>query len=159
MPTWLFEKARGDDRSRVESILLDHNPDAVIQGRYYMATENGEIKGVVGLLHRSWYMTEIRHLYVKPKYRRSGVGRFLVERALKKVKTPLVCCTVKEDNEGSMALFRGEGFTAERKFLNPETGHMVLLMARPIGPCYCAEIRKTYPGAVCDFCSGLRTVV
>ena len=129
MPTE-FKKVREEDRAAVEGLLFAHNPGAVIQGRYYMAVEDGVIKGIVGLLWRSWYLTELRHLHVKPEFRRNGVGTFLVEKALERVKTPLVCCTVREDNEGSLTLFRCEGFVVERRFVNPETGNTVALMMR-----------------------------
>ena len=125
-----FKKVRDEDRATVEELLFAHNPDAVIQGRYYMAVEDGVIKGIVGPLRRSWYLTELRHLYVKPEFRRKGIGTFLVEKALERVKTPLVCCTVREDNEGSLTLFRCEGFVVERRFVNPETGNTVALMMR-----------------------------
>ncbi|MDA8170716.1 MAG: GNAT family N-acetyltransferase [Nitrospiraceae bacterium] len=125
-----FKKAREDDFPEVQRLLFAHNPNAVIQGRYFMAVEDGVIKGIVGLLWRSWYLTELRHLYVKPEFRRNGVGTFLVEKALERVKTPLVCCTVREDNEWSLTLFRCEGFVVERRFVNPETGNTVALMMR-----------------------------
>ena len=125
-----FKKVRDEDRARVEELLFAHNPNAVIQGSYYMAVEDGVIKGIVGLLRRSWYLTELRHLYVKPEFRRNGVGTFLVEKTLERVKTPLVCCTVREDNEGSLTLFRCEGFVVERRFINPETRNTVALMMR-----------------------------
>jgi GNAT superfamily N-acetyltransferase len=126
-----FERARGDALSRAVELLLAHNPDAVVQGDYYIATEDSEIEGLVGLLQRSWYLTELRHLYVKREFRRKGIGTLLVKKALKEVKTPLACCTVREGNEASLALFRHDGFIADRRFVNPETGHTVFLMVRP----------------------------
>lgn len=126
-----FKKARGDDLARVGELLFAHNPDAVIQGRYYMALDDGEVMGFVGILQRSWYLTELRHLYVKPEARRNGVGALLVKKVLEEVKTPLACCTVREGNEASLALFRKAGFAADRRFVNPETGHTVFLMVRP----------------------------
>ncbi|MDA8091544.1 MAG: GNAT family N-acetyltransferase [Nitrospiraceae bacterium] len=125
-----FKKVRDEDCAAVRELLFAHNPGAVIQGRYYMAVEDGVIKGIVGLLWRSWYLSELRHLYVKPEFRRTGIGAFLVEKALERVKTPLACCTVREDNEGSLTLFRCEGFIVERRFANPETGNTVALMMR-----------------------------
>ena len=125
-----FKRAKGSEFPEVERLLCTHNPNAVIQGRYYTAREGGAIKGVVGLLWRSWYLTELRHLYVKPEFRRTGIGSSLVEGALKKVKTPLVCCTVRVGNEESLRLFEREGFAVERRFVNPGTGNTVSLLMR-----------------------------
>ena len=125
-----FKRVRGNEFPEVESLLSTYNPSAVIQGRYYSAKEGGTIKGVVGVLWRSWYLTEIRHLYVKSEFRRMGIGTFLVRGSLKKVKTPLVCCTVRDGNEESLRLFEREGFAVERTFVNPETGNRVSLLMR-----------------------------
>ena len=131
MPEAEFKRVRDDERAHVEDLLFTYNPSAVIQGRYYMALEDDAIKGIVGLLWRSWYLTELRHLFVKPEFRRQGIGTFLVEEALKRVRTPLACCTVRDNNEGSLALLRRAGFIMERRFVNPETGNTVSLLVRP----------------------------
>ena len=95
-----------------------------------MALEDGVIKGVIGLLWRSWYLTELRHLYVKPEFRRNGIGKFLVQEAMKKIKTPLACCTVRDGNDESLRLFERVGFSVVRGFINPETGNRVSLLMR-----------------------------
>ena len=125
-----FKRVKENRFPEVESLLCAYNPDAVIQGRYYMAVEDSAIKGIVGLLWRSWYLTELRHLLVKPEFRGMGIGSFLVEGALKKVKTPLACCTVRVGNEESLRLFEREGFVATRRFVNTETGNTVCLLMR-----------------------------
>ena len=131
MPDAEFKRVRDGDRARAEDLIFAYNPGAIIQGRYYMAVEDDAIKGVVGLLWRSWYLTELRHLFVKPEFRRQGIGTFLVEKALKKVRTPLACCTVRDGNEGSPTLLRRAGFIVERRFVNPETENTVSLLVRP----------------------------
>ena len=127
----LFREVRGDDLSHAEELLFAYNPNAIVQGRYYLAVADGVIAGIVGLLQRSWYLSEIRHLFVRPELRRKGLGTLLVKKVLEEVKTPLTCCTVRENNEASLALFRSAGFASERRFVNPETGHTVFLMVRP----------------------------
>ena len=126
-----FKEAQGCDLSGVEELLLSHNPNAFVQGHYYMVNEDGKLSGIVGLLQRSWYLSEVRHLFVRPELRRKGLGTLLVKKVLEEVKTPLTCCTVRENNEASLALFRSAGFASERRFVNPETGHTVFLMVRP----------------------------
>lgn len=126
-----FRRVRDDDLPEIRELLCTYyNPGADTQGRYFMAVEGDSVLGVVGLLRRSWYLTELRHLYVKPELRRGGVGRFLVKNALNEIRSPLVCCTVKDGNDASLRLFESEGFRAEKRFLNRETGNWVSLMMR-----------------------------
>jgi GNAT superfamily N-acetyltransferase len=125
-----LKRVAEDDLPDVKGLLLAYNPDAVIRGRYYMAVEDSVIKGVIGILWRSWYLTELRHLYVRLGFRRNGVGKFLVEEAMKWVKTPLICCTVGEGNYESLRLFEREGFSVVRSFVNPETENQVSLLMR-----------------------------
>ena len=125
-----FKRVRESGLPELERLLSAYNPNAVIQGRYYMVVEEGTIKGVVGLLWRSWYLTELRHLYVKPEFRRSGVGRFLVGNALGEVETPLACCTISARNEESAAVFRSLNFLPARRFHNERTGNEVILYLR-----------------------------
>jgi ribosomal protein S18 acetylase RimI-like enzyme len=125
-----FKRVRESGLPELERLLSAYNPNAVIQGRYYMAVEDGKIKGFVGVLWRGWYLTELRHLYVKPEFRRSGVGRFLVGNALGKVETPLVCCTVSARNEASVAVFRSLNFLPVRRFHSESTGNEVILHIR-----------------------------
>lgn len=101
-----------------------------ISGRYYVAIREGRIEGCVCLLRRSWFATEIRHLYVLPERRGHGVGAFLVREALGKVKAPLAVATVREDNAASLHLFERLGFERWTRFTNPATGHPVLLLGR-----------------------------
>jgi GNAT superfamily N-acetyltransferase len=125
-----FKRVRESGLPELEMLLCAYNPNAVIHGRYYMAVEEGAIKGVVGLLWRSWYLTELRHLYVKPEFRREGIGRFLVGNALHKVETPLACCTVSARNEASAAVFRSLNFLPVRSFHSERTGNEVILHLR-----------------------------
>ena len=121
---------REKDNERIRELLSHYAPDLQIRGRYYVADNSGETVGIVGLLFRSWYLTEVRHLYVWK--RNSGVGTKLVQKALQKVKTPLVCATVQADNPGAIRLFTKLGFTVTRKFMNPKTGRMLYLFVRNV---------------------------
>lgn len=117
--------------NKVRDMLASCNPDAILSGRYYVAVNDGRILGCVGLERISWYLTEIKHLFVREEFRGTGVGRFLVDNATEKVKTPLICCTITEGNDASMRLFSNLGFTIERRFVNTNTGNSVSLLIRP----------------------------
>lgn len=115
---------------KIMRIIEGYHPRACFEGWYYFALESGKITGCICLAERGWYMTELKHLFVKDEYRRLGVGRFLLEEALKKVKTPLVCCTVRSDNEGSIRLFSRNSFELISSFRNSVTGRDVLFMVK-----------------------------
>jgi GNAT superfamily N-acetyltransferase len=115
---------------KLKEMVSAYNDGAGITGRYYAAVEDGVIKGCVGILFRSWYMSEIRHLFVSPEFRQNGVGGFLIEEALKKIKTPLAVSTVRADNPVSIRLFQNAGFYILEKVVNQETGHKILLMVK-----------------------------
>lgn len=126
---------------RVREMITFYNPSADIYGNYYVALGEGRMLGCVCLTKLSWYLTEVRHLYVKPEFRRQGAGRFLIENAIGKVKTPLVCATVKAsewspeikempDSEISLKIFKIQGFTVDRRFKNSSTGHELNLLMR-----------------------------
>lgn len=121
---------REKDAERIRELLSHYAPDLQIRGRYYVAEKDGEIAGIVGLLFRSWYMTEIRHLYVWK--RRERVGTILVQEVLKKIQTPLTCATVQADNVAAVRLFTKLGFACTRKFMNPRTGRMLYLFVRNV---------------------------
>ncbi len=121
---------RENSSERIKELLSHYAPDLQIRGRYYVAENVGEVVGIVGLLFRSWYVTEIRHLYV---WRRgNGIGTTLVQKVLKEVKTPLACATVQADNPGAIRLLTKLGFTCTRKFMNPKTGRMLYLFLRNV---------------------------
>jgi GNAT superfamily N-acetyltransferase len=125
-----FKRAKGEQLSEVGTIISTYNPTAVIQRRYYIVIEDGIIKGCVGLIRRAWFMTEIKHLYVKEQYRGQGIGTFLVSKALKRIKSPLACCTVKADNLASLRVFQHFRFTPRERFVNQDTGNRVMLLTR-----------------------------
>ncbi len=115
---------------KVRKMVSEYSAGAGISGRYYTAVDEGIIKGCVGILLRSWYMSELRHLFVRPEFRQNGIGGFLLKEALKKVNTPLAVCTVRADNPVSIQLFKNAGFRIFEKVVNRETGHEILVMVR-----------------------------
>lgn len=110
----------------VEAMVRDYNDDPVFQGIYYVAVDDsGEVLGCVGLKRRAWFMTEIRHLYVRPEHRNRGIGKFLSAEVLKRVKAPLACTTFKVDDEPCKKILVDLGFMVQETFVNPGTGNTI----------------------------------
>ena len=115
---------------RVKEMVQEYNSGSGFCSRYYVAVNEGTIKGCIGILFRSWYMSEVRHLCVKPEFRRRGIGSFLVREVLKKVRTSLIATTVRTDNPVSIQLFRNAGFRIVETIVNRRTGHEVVMMVK-----------------------------
>jgi ribosomal protein S18 acetylase RimI-like enzyme len=64
-------------------------------------------------------LTEVKHLVVHPLFRKMGLGRALIETAMKKADTPIMYATIRESNSSSLYIFKEAGFkiisTAEIK--------------------------------------------
>ena len=116
--------------NKIKEMLLINHPHPVLKGNYFVMVDEGKIKGTICLLKRSWYLSEIRHLIVKPEYRGAGLGQRLVDEVLNKVKTPVVCCTIHDDNPVSKHLFQKKEFATFKQLFNPITQHNVILMLK-----------------------------
>lgn len=115
-------------------LVAEHLSSDQIFGRYLKAIdEAGKVLGFVGYARRIWFLSEIRHLFVLPEHRRSGVGRELAEEAIRRTKAPLICATVIQANEAAIRLFTSLGFAVKETFLNQETGNTICLLMRKKG--------------------------
>jgi ribosomal protein S18 acetylase RimI-like enzyme len=102
----------------------------VIQSRinYVVETHGKLVIAAVGIDRQSFTFSEIKHLVVRPEWRRKGVGRFVAKRAIELVETPLMYCTVRADNPASVQLFEGLGFTTADQY--EADNHEVILLTR-----------------------------
>lgn len=127
-----FEKVEraGETWFRIRHVFHRENTPKV----YYSLHD--EINGVltlvgwVGVSRISPLITEIRHLYVRKDYRGSGYGVELLKRVVKKIMTPVICATVKTNNERSIQAFTVEGFAMSLPFINAMSGNQLVLMLK-----------------------------
>ena len=95
---------------------------------YVVETHGKHVIAACGLEKQSFVLTEMKHLVVKEGWRKKGVGRFVVKRALTICETPLVYATVREDNISSLNLLSSVDFHKAGEY--PADGHRVFMLAR-----------------------------
>jgi|GEM_PF-955101 len=121
--------------STLREMILQYNSNPHIYGNYYFLIQTNAIVplGCVCLARRSWYLTEIRHVFVPEEYRRGGLGTKMLELAERRIETPLICATVNINNTASLKAFKkafGDRIRTTR-FTNPDTGNnLVMLLMR-----------------------------
>ena len=133
---YLHRAKKPETLRKVAEMVATSNPDAILTGTYYIAREENEdgktIVGCIGLRRRGWHSTELHHLFVIPEERGKGIGKFLVESAEKRVKSPLCCCTIVAENETSISLHLGLGYRVAEEFTNTPTGRRVCFFTKRV---------------------------
>ncbi len=111
----------------------------IVEGKtdYVSETHGRLVIAAVGISKTSSTLSEIKHLVVRPEWRRKKVARFILERAMSLSTTPLLYATIREDNTASVELCQSVGLTRERKYW--AVNHDVVLLTR-ISPAW-----KTIP--------------
>ena len=82
-------------------------------GRLYIAYVDSQPAGCIGLRRINDESCEIKRLYVRPEFRRAGLGRLLVERIIRDAKTEGYRCILLDTLpflESAMRLYKAYGF-------------------------------------------------
>ncbi|HZZ44789.1 MAG TPA: GNAT family N-acetyltransferase [Tepidisphaeraceae bacterium] len=74
----LADNDTGSDIDDIESAYMREQGD-----RFWVAEVGGEVVGMIGVQHHDAGIGEIRRLRVRPDHRRKGIGRTLIETAVK----------------------------------------------------------------------------
>ena len=97
---------------------------------YVVETHGKLVIGAVGLHKLSFHISEVKHLSIRETWRKKGIGRFLLKRAIRLCETPFVYATIREDNLPSIKLFESVGFSRAGEY--DGKGHKVLVFIREI---------------------------
>ncbi len=122
----------GKGLERAREIIVAANPGRAhgsfrFDARYFALIDEGKMKAVVGLKRRGWFLTEVKHLAVPEAYRHKGLGGLALAEALRKVRTPLACATIRTGNAASLALFKAQGFQVVERF-EKDKGNVALMV-------------------------------
>lgn len=89
---------------------LDVDEDTILRTPHYVFLQGSKIAGSCALGRSNSFSSELHHLWVRPEFRRQGVGLFIVRWALGKCEKPFIAATVRGDNTASKMLFDRLGF-------------------------------------------------
>ena len=79
-----FSPSPGRIRSSAEGIYSKQ------QGQFFVAKENDEIIGIIGVTFQNQYLVRLHHLAVKPAFEGKGVAREMVMALLKELNIPKI---------------------------------------------------------------------
>lgn len=101
------------------------------KGRLLVGYENGKPAGIVGLRDLGDGNAEMKRLYVRPAFRRGGLGRELVERLIAEARTlgyrAVRLETVDPHMAAAIALYRSPGFTEIAPYHEDDGGHTLYM--------------------------------
>ena len=83
------------------------------KGALLLATYQGEVAGVVGMVGVGEGVCEMKRLYVRPKWRNKGVGKILCEKIMRTAKDASFSSMRLETLsrlDGAIALYLNQGF-------------------------------------------------
>ena len=114
------------------ALRIMHRAGAV----FLLALYDSYAVGVVCIKKLNFFLSEMKYLYVKPEYRRRGIGRKLVAKGLDiiddRFKTPVVVCTAVVTNISALALFTSFRFRVIASFRSPVSERRIMLLVRNI---------------------------
>lgn len=127
--------------NRNNNLRVDYTPSSILSsgtvyiielGGFDMRHSDGERKiiGCVGMIIESKDVTLLKHLCVHDSYRRRGIAKSLIERALELCNTTYAHMNVRTDNVPSLHLAEDMNFLYHAH--SPQNGYSVLILRRRV---------------------------
>jgi ribosomal protein S18 acetylase RimI-like enzyme len=112
------------------NLSMKRSANSIRHGKtdYIVETHGKWVLGATGIDRQSYTFTEIKHVVVHPDWRGKGLAKRLVRRAMDIISTRMIYCTVRNDNEASLELFKSCGFQVAGSY--PAEDHTVIILAR-----------------------------
>ena len=116
-----------------------HDGDSVLgeAAEYEFEERDGVVVGCVQRRRVQWYQWEIRHLSVTDAWEGRGIAYAVYQRAsahAEREGARVLQCTIREDNEKSIAFFVRQGFAKAVVFKNAESGNLVGVWLKSVSP-------------------------
>lgn len=117
----MFQRAMSEAAiaEQIASLLNSHNrlgtyftKQSILatKGDYIVETMGPLVAGCIRVERQSYNLTELKHLVVNPKCRKSGIAKYLIFSGINRATTPLVYAMIRRDNTSSQRAFIACGF-------------------------------------------------
>lgn len=116
-------------------LTIEHTETTVLNSSadYVFIEEESKIVACAEIKKVQWYQWEIKHVSVaKPK---CGLGKRIVviaENKAKEKNAKVIQCTIRSDNEASIALFKSSKYSQGITFYNPTSKHDVIIFQKSL---------------------------
>ena len=114
----------------VAELLKKYNdiPNPIFNSDKYIYMKDGDELIAYGEIKKlNWYISELRHLFVIPKYRGKGYGRMILRVQMENANTPILVMTIREDNKIMRRIANVEGFNKHCIFKSKISNKNVVL--------------------------------
>lgn len=117
------------------NLTKEHTEATVLNaaGDYVFIEEESKVVACAEIKYVQWYQWEIKHVSVaKPK---CGLGKRIVIKAENKAKAgnaKVIQCTIRSDNEASLALFKSSKYSEGISFYNPTSKNNIVIFQKAL---------------------------
>ncbi|WP_281980774.1 GNAT family N-acetyltransferase [Tenacibaculum mesophilum] len=116
-------------------LVIEYDKEKVLStsSNYVFIKENDEVIACAESKKVQWYQSEISHISVSKLHEGKGYGRKILLKAEKKAKderAKIIQCTIRENNDRSLGLFKSNGYEIVNKFFYQNSGNWVFVLQK-----------------------------